>query len=54
MLKSLIFRELSISLVGYFFTQILLRYTTLKKMISFCNRNQKTVVFMVLLPLQVF
>lgn len=31
MLKSLIFRELSISLVGYFFTQILLRYTTLKK-----------------------
>lgn len=33
MLKSLIFRELSVSLVDYFFTQILLRYTTLKKMI---------------------
>ena len=33
MLKSLIFRELSVSLVDLFFTKILLRYTTLKKMI---------------------
>lgn len=32
-LKRLILKELSISLVGLFFTKILLRYTTLKKMI---------------------
>ena len=33
MLKRLILKELSVSLVGLFFTKILLRYTTLKKMI---------------------
>lgn len=33
MLKCLIFKELSVSLVDRFFTKMLLRYTTLKKMI---------------------
>lgn len=32
-LKYLILKELSVSLVDLFFTKILLRYTTLKKMI---------------------
>lgn len=32
-LKRLILKELSVSLVDLFFTKILLRYTTLKKMI---------------------
>lgn len=33
MLKRLILKELPISLIDLFFTKILLRYTTLKKMI---------------------
>ena len=33
MLKYLILNELSVSLLDLFFTKILLRYTTLKKMI---------------------
>ena len=47
MFKLLMFKELSTPLVDLFFTKILLRYTTFQKMIYLCNRNQKTVVFMV-------
>lgn len=47
MLNLLIYKELSISLIDYFFTETLLRHTTFKKMIYLCNRNQKTVVLMV-------